>query len=360
MGEPRRIDLAGGTGALVEMADGDFFDRSLDHLCVAGFDGYWKRLNPSWTRTLGWTEDEMMRKPLIEFCHPDDRAATLAARRRLTEGVPLRGLTNRYRCKDGTYRWFEWRSVSHVDRRLVYATARDVTGSARAIAAGVAHEINNPLQYVMANLEMIAEELAAMDPASSTPRVVECTEMAQEARTGAERIRRVVQHLIAFSRAEEERRELLDLRSVVEVAVEHTSHAIGRKARLVKQWGATPDVEADPTSLVQVFVHLLSNAAQAVPDGDAERHEVRVVTCTDAGGRAVVEVCDTGPGIPRAVLDRMFDPFFTTKPAGVGSGLGLPLCHAIISRLGGRISAVNRPEGGAVFRVSVPPAPRVR
>src|SRR5579883_3479148 len=109
-----------------------FFEMTLDHLCVAGFDGYWKRLSPSWSRTLGWTPEEMMAVPLIEFVHPDDRAPTLAARARLKEGEPLLGLTNRYRCKDGSYRWFEWRSVSHVDRQLVYAVARDVTAQREA------------------------------------------------------------------------------------------------------------------------------------------------------------------------------------------------------------------------------------
>src|SRR5688500_18578349 len=109
------------SGDLDISGDEEFFEMSLDHLCVAGFDGYWKRLNPSWTRTLGFTAAELMARPLIEFVHPDDREATLAARGRLKDGDPLRTLTNRYRCKDGAYRWFEWRSVSNVERQLVYA-----------------------------------------------------------------------------------------------------------------------------------------------------------------------------------------------------------------------------------------------
>lgn len=145
------------------LGDAAFFDMSLDHLCVAGFDGYWKRLNPAWSRTLGWTPQEMMAVPLIDFVHPDDRADTLGARYRLSAGVPLFRLTNRYRCRDGSYRWFEWRSSADVSRALVYAIARDVTAEREAhaelerlrrqlmladrlasvgtLSAGVAHEI---------------------------------------------------------------------------------------------------------------------------------------------------------------------------------------------------------------------------
>ncbi|HMJ12669.1 MAG TPA: ATP-binding protein, partial [Polyangiaceae bacterium] len=97
------------------------------------------------------------------------------------------------------------------------------------------------------------------------------------------------------------------------------------------------------------------NAAQALVEGEAQTNEIRVVTQTDASGNAVVEIRDTGPGIPEALLDRVFDPFFTTKPVGVGTGLGLAICHGIVSSLGGRITAGNREGGGAVFRVTLPP-----
>ncbi|HSN28715.1 MAG TPA: PAS domain S-box protein, partial [Kofleriaceae bacterium] len=113
-------------------AEADFFEISLDHLCVAGFDGYWKRLNAAWTRTLGWTKEELMAVPLIEFVHPEDRVPTLDARNRLKDGVPLQTLANRYRRRDGTYCWFEWRSVSDPERQLVYAIARDISAEKEA------------------------------------------------------------------------------------------------------------------------------------------------------------------------------------------------------------------------------------
>lgn len=335
---------------------GEFFETSLDHLCVAGFDGYWKRVNQSWTRTLGWTAQELMERPLIEFCHPDDRAATLTARRRLTEGIPLRSLTNRYRCKDGTYRWFEWRSVSHVDRRLVYASARDVTASVQLLASGVAHHVNNPLSYVTTNLELIIEELRQMDAASMAVRTAECMQMASEARHGAERIRATVRGLMSLNRDGEERHAVIDVQRAIEASIRSTADFVLRRSRVARDYGPVPPVEGDEARLSQVFVNLLVNAAHAIPEGNAEGNEIRVVTSTDAAGQAVVEFLDTGPGIPESVLPRIFDPFFTTKPVGVGTGLGLSICHAIVSNLGGQIAAANLPGGGAVLRVVLPPA----
>jgi PAS domain S-box-containing protein len=347
----------------------EFFEMSLDHLCVAGFDGYWKRLNPSWTRTLGWTAEELMSRPLIDFVHPDDRAETLAAREALTHGQPLLGLANRYRCKDGTYRWFEWRSISHVDRGLVYATARDVTAlremqqqliladrmaSVGMLAAGVAHEINNPLAYVIANLDMLVEEIRPLDAGPFSAHVTDWIQLLRESRQGAERIRKIVRELKTFSRAEAERRSVIDVQPVIELSINMAFNEVRHRARLVKDYGATPAVEADDSRLGQVFINLLVNAAQAIPEGDVEGNEVRIVTGTDEVGNALIEIRDTGPGIPEGVVARIFDPFFTTKPVGLGTGLGLSICHSIVTSMGGTITAENGPLRGAVFRVILP------
>jgi PAS domain S-box-containing protein len=344
-----------------------FFEMSLDHLCVAGFDGYWKRLNPSWSRTLGWTDEEMMAVPLIEFVHPDDRVGVLTARSNLTHGQPLLKLTNRYRRKDGSYRWFEWRSVADVPRELVYAIARDVTAerdaaaelerlrrqlmladrmaSVGTLAAGVAHEINNPLAYVCSNLDMLIEQLAD-----------EPLQMAREAREGADRIRTIVRGLKTFSRSEAERRRVIDVVPVLELSVNMANNEIRHRARLVRDFGPIPPVEADDSRLGQVFINLLVNAAQAIVEHDAEHNEIRITTSTDAAGNALIEVTDTGRGIPPDALEHIFEPFFTTKPPGVGTGLGLSICHNIVSAMGGQLVASNRPGGGASFRLTLPRA----
>ncbi|CAN5557037.1 hypothetical protein BH09MYX1_BH09MYX1_10870 [soil metagenome] len=358
----------------------DFFEMSLDLLCVAGLDGYFKRVNRSWTRTLGWTSEELMASPLLDFVHPDDRTATLAGRQLLHRGSPMGPLTNRYRCKDGSYRWLEWRSVAHADRALVYAAARDITeekladerlaqanareetlrrqltfadrmASVGTLAGGVAHEINNPLASVVANLAMILESI---ELASARPE--ELRKMVRDAHEGAERIRTIVRGLKTFSRPEQERRAVTGLRTVLDEAVNMTSHGIRHRARLVKDYGQTPLVDIDEARMAQVFVNLLVNATQSIPEGHTDENEIRITTSTDASGRALIAIRDTGQGIPVLVLGRIFDPFFTTKAVGVGTGLGLSICHAIVAAMGGEISATSELGRGTAFLIVLPAA----
>jgi PAS domain S-box-containing protein len=350
----------------------DFFELSLDNLCIVGFDGNFTRVNPSWTRTLGWTAAELMARPSIEFVHPDDRAATLAARGRLHVGTPMGPLVNRYVCRDGSYRWLEWRSIAADG--LVYAAARDITEQRRAedqvralqrqlifadrmasigtLGAGAAHELNNPLTYVTTNLGLIVEGLRTLGDA---PSIAELLDMAADAQAGAERIRTIVRGLETFSRVDEEHRTVLHVRPVVELALTLTAHEIHRHAHLLTDYGPMPQVEADDARLAHVFINLLINAAQAL-EGRGGVNEVRIVTSTDAAGQAVIEIRDTGSGIPASMLDRVFDAFFTTKPIGIGTGLGLYISHNIVSALGGSIEVVSEEGVGTTFRVVLPPA----
>lgn len=379
------VELHGPHVADASAGADEFFEMSIDNVCVAGLDGYFKRVNPSWTRTLGWTPEELLSRPSVEFVHPDDREATLAGRQRLRMGGLLGPLVNRYVCKDGTHRWFEWRSVAHVERGVVYAVARDVTeqklaeaklaeakeekeqlerrlvfadrmASVGTLAAGVAHEINNPLSYVTANTAMLMESLHGMGASVPPERLAELSEMAAFVQEGAERIRKIVGGLKTFSRAEEERRAVIDVRPLLELSINMVWNEIRHRARLVKDFSAIPLVEADEARLGQVFVNLLINAAQALPEGQTDRNEIRVVTSTDATENAVIEVRDTGRGIPAGLLDRVFDPFFTTKPVGNGTGLGLSICHNIVTALGGEIAVSSELGVGTTFRLVLPRA----
>ncbi len=220
------------------------------------------------------------------------------------------------------------------------------------LAAGIGHEINNPLAYVMANLEFLSRELSQGVP--SEERLVEVRRALFECREGSTRIERIVGGLNALARPQEERRVVLDLPRVLERALAMTHNEIRHRARLVKRYDPVPRVEADDARLIQVFINLLVNAAQAIPEGQSEHHEIEVTTGTEADGRARVQVRDTGSGIPADKISRIFDPFFTLKPVGVGTGLGLSISHGIVSALGGTIEVESQEGRGTTFRVLLP------
>jgi two-component system, cell cycle sensor histidine kinase and response regulator CckA len=221
------------------------------------------------------------------------------------------------------------------------------------LAAGVAHELNNPLAYMQANLEFALEQLARNEGAA----FAEVCAALEEAREGATRVRSIVRDVKTFSRPEEQRVEVVDVRPLLESAVNMSFNEIRHRARLVKDYGPVPQVSAVRARLGQVFLNLIVNAAQAIPEGAVEQNEIRLSTSTDEKGRAVVAIRDTGSGMPPEVLRHVFDPFFTTKPTGVGSGLGLSISNGIVSSLGGEILVSSAAGAGSEFRVLLPPAP---
>jgi PAS domain S-box-containing protein len=355
------------------------FEESPDLLCVANLDGYFLQVNPSWTRVLGWSATELLSRPSLDFVHPDDRAAVLAARGRLDAGLLLTNFVNRYQHKDGSWRWLEWSTTARAQNGLVYAVARDVTDATQpdglraltqtqqrvqqqmrvadrlatvgALAAGAAHELNNPLASIIANLEVLVAEVSerGTDP--------EWSAALRESLHSAQRIKAIVRDLQTYSRSSREGRVEVDVRAVLQVAVRSTHHEVKQRARVVMDEGPLPHVLADEGQLGQVFMNLLLNAAQAIAPGHAATHEIQLVTSTDVRGRAVIEIRDTGSGFMPEVKGRIFDPFFSTKPVGEGTGLGLAVCHNIVTGLGGTITADDREGGGAVLRVVLPPAP---
>jgi PAS domain S-box-containing protein len=233
------------------------------------------------------------------------------------------------------------------------------------LAAGVAHEINNPLTALIGNLDLLTEELAA----SPRPRAKRKTNKRnsptpsagplprttlQHAHEAADRLRLIVQDIKMYSRAPEGVNVELDVETLLESSFRMARNEMRHRARLVKRFRATPSVRADEGRLGQVFVNLLVNAAQAIPEGRMEKNEIRVATGTEAPAWVFVEISDTGVGIAPEVLPRIFDPFFTTKPVGVGTGLGLAICHRIISEIGGTITVQSRMGAGTTFRVCLP------
>jgi CheY-like chemotaxis protein len=171
---------------------------------------------------------------------------------------------------------------------------------------------------------------------------------------GLERVRVIVRDLKSFSRADDESMGVVDPRRALDTTITLALNEIRHRARLVKDYDTLPMVWANEARLGQVFLNLIVNATQAIPAGAAAHNEIRVSGHADAEGRAVIEIRDTGSGIDAAHLGLIFDPFFTTKPHNEGTGLGLALCHAIITSLDGQITVESKLSAGSLFRIVLP------
>jgi signal transduction histidine kinase/ActR/RegA family two-component response regulator len=273
--------------------------------------------------------------------------------------------------------------IATIDRLLVESEHREIQArlaqtdrltSLGTLAVGVAHEINNPLAYVLLNLGYVAEELPKLlqpamlpagDPKPDSGASIATSSRAKEvilaldhAREGAERIRNTVRSLQTFSRPENEVRGPLQIAHLLDATLPMVANEIRHRARLVKEYDQVPDVVANEARLGQVFLNLLLNAVQALPEDHAETNEIQLLLRSPAPDRVVVEVRDNGVGIPAQIRGRIFEPFFTTKPVGIGTGLGLTICHGIVTSLGGTLTFESEVGKGSTFRVELMAAVR--
>ncbi len=264
------------------------------------------------------------------------------------------------------------------ERRALQASMAqaDRLASMGMLAAGVAHEINNPLSSLLYNLQLLGEDLPAMVStlgrcsvalesapslapsealtALGQPRLDGILARLAAIQEGARRIKGFAAALSTFSRVEQDEVGPVRLEEAIEHASAMTFHEIKYRARLVKELERTPLVRASTGKLAQVFLHLLVNAAHAIAEGDAEANEVRVRSWTEHGA-ALAEVSDTGSGIAPEHLPRLFEPFFTTKDVG-SSGLGLAICKKIVEGYGGTIACESEVGRGTRFRIVLPAA----
>jgi len=257
------------------------------------------------------------------------------------------------------------------------AMQSDKLASIGQLAAGVAHEINNPIGFVLSNfsslerytadlLRMLAayEQLLPLVP-SGAPALAELgrvrTEtdidyvkddlghLLSESRDGLDRVRRIVQDLKDFAHAGDARWQQADLVRGLESTLNVVRNELKYKADIVMRLAPLPAVDCEPSQLNQVFMNLLVNAAHAISD-----HGTITLSCGTEGEQVWVEVADTGCGMPPEVLARIFDPFYTTKPVGKGTGLGLSVSYSIVKRHGGRIEVASAPGVGSTFRIWLP------
>jgi len=345
-----------------------FFSLSLDLLGIFGADGRFRRVNPAWQRVLGWTPEELMATPYIDFVHRDDRAATIAEAERMASGETMIGFENRYRARDGSYRWLNWSAVASPATGVVYAAARDVTEQKRgaidlerhaaelsavneeleAFSYSVSHDLRAPLRHVTGFASLL-ERSAGGRLAEQETRYVRTIVDA------ASRMGRLIDDLLAFSRMGRSpiQRRRISLADVVRDArrdlpsLEHASEIAWTVHPL-------PEVEADPALLRQVFVNLLSNAAKY--SGARSCPTVEIGVTPSGAEETVVYVRDNGVGFDMAYVDKLFGVFqrLHSSDAFEGTGIGLANVRRIVHRHGGRVWAEGAVDVGATFYFSLP------
>jgi PAS domain S-box-containing protein len=264
------------------------------------------------------------------------------------------------RDRDGKPVRFVGTSVDITERKLLQERVAfaERMASLGTLAAGVAHEINNPLTYVLLNLALLERNVASLTTTLPAETRTKLTSMVEQARYGCDRVSAVVRDLQTLTRVRDEGETNVDLDVVLERCFEIAAHQLRHRATLVKELTPVPPIRGNEHRVGQLFLNLIVNAAQAIPEGAANTNSVRVSTALHPDGRVRIEIADTGVGIPSDVLKRIFDPFFTTKPVGEGSGIGLSICRSIVTSLGGEISVESAAGHGTLVRVLLPAAAR--
>jgi PAS domain S-box-containing protein len=359
-----------------------FFTLSLEMLCIADFNGYFKRLNPAWEKTLGYTQEELMGRPFVDFVHPEDREATIAEAAKLTTGVESISFENRYRCKDGSYKWVMWNSAVSVDKQLVYAAAHDITQQRQAedeirrakdaaeaasrakseFLANMSHELRTPLNAIIGFSEILEDQaFGELNPRQAR--------YITNILTSGRHLLRLINDILDLAKIEAGRLTLELEQFDVTTALHDVANIVKTLANkkhialTMETEADLPPITADQPKLKQIMYNLLSNAIKFTPDGGN-------VTVTASLNRQPlngqppnsmmrIAVSDTGIGIKPEDCARVFGEFEQVDSSYArqqqGTGLGLALTRRFVELHGGQIWVESEGEGkGSSFVFVLP------
>jgi PAS domain S-box-containing protein len=334
-----------------------FAGLTLDLLCVAGFDGRFRYLNPAWERTLGWTIAELCARPYVEFVHPDDRISTGGKAQGISTGEVVLSFRNRYLCKDGTYRWLLWNSMPDEREERIYAAARDITGEVRVesqkdeLTALIVHDLKSPLASILVNAGYLAQPGVRPD---------EVQEVACDLRDAAESMQRLIVNLLDIARSEDgalvpilAELNLQGFLAGVCEAMRRRAEESSSKLRFSAA-SATQTLQADPDLLRRVLENLLDNSIRYAPPGSSIDVEARSLEDT-----IELRVRDQGAGVPPEQRDQIFKKYARgSDPPGsltrTCRGLGLVFCRLAIEAHGGQIWVEDNHPEGSVFCIRLP------
>jgi PAS domain S-box-containing protein len=353
---------------------------SPDLLGALNADGYFETSNPAWQSVLGWTEAEVARMSIFELLHPEDVEHTRAGFELTQVGQPAIGFVNRYRCKDGSYRYISW--VGIPEEGYVYCTGRDVTADRTAqadltaaqealrqaqkmeaigqLTGGIAHDFNNLLTGILGSLALVRRRLEP-SRGDDVPRLLDA------ATTSAQRAATLTHRLLAFARRQSLDIRPNDINRLVLSMEDLLNRTLGERIQLgcILGKGLWPAL-TDANQLESALLNLAINARDAMPHGGRLTIETVNVELGEAytalhedvqtGDYIAVSVSDTGIGMSPETLSKAIDPFFTTKPIGEGTGLGLSVIYGFVKQSRGHLRLYSELGRGTTVKLYLPRA----
>jgi len=346
------------------------FTLSIDMICIAGYDGYFKRLNPAWEKTLGYSTAELMARPYSEFVHPEDREATFQRAESFKTKGNIVAFTNRYLCKDGSYKWLMWNATPFAEQQMIYAVARDITEFKQMqeglilakeeaersnkfkdqFLSTMSHELRTPLNAVMGFSDMLSEE--RYGPLNDRQR-----RYVTHINTGGRHLLRLINDILDLSKIEAGRLQLaiesVPIKPSFAEVFDCLRPLADKKSQvLVVQSSPDLSVRADATRFRQVLMNLVGNAIKFTPEGG------KIELAAQQLGEVVrVEVRDSGPGIPAGEQQRIFEAFHRLQQSdktSEGTGLGLAITRRLVELHGGRLGLESEPGSGSCFYFTLP------